>query len=298
MIKIFFIFVGCVNNYYRTNFRIMNYIELNIAVPSVEIAEILTAELSELPFDSFVTEKERLKAYIPQDALVECKAEADAILAQYNITESRYVQIEAQNWNALWESNFEPVDVDSRVLIRAPFHAPSSTSQFEIVIMPKMSFGTGHHSTTKMMVQMILDSDISGKRGLDMGCGTGVLAIAACKCGAETVDAVDIDDFAFENCIENIATNGVAERITPLLGDVRAVAGHSYDFILANINRNILLGDMDAYLRMLNSGGEIFFSGFLESDIEAMCQAAAERGLELHLERHDNGWAALSFIKK
>lgn len=121
----------------------MNYIELNISVPSAEIAEILTAELSELPFDSFTTEKGMLKAYIPQDALVDCKADADAVLAQYGIAEYRYVQIESQNWNALWESNFEPVDVEGRVMIRAPFHTPNPNAEFEIVIMPKMSFGTG-----------------------------------------------------------------------------------------------------------------------------------------------------------
>ena len=274
----------------------MNYVELNISVPSAEIAEILTAELSELPFDSFVTEKGVLKAYIPQDALVDCKEEADQILAQYGVSDCRYVQIEAQNWNALWESNFEPVDVDGRVMIRAPFHTPSPTTEFEIVIMPKMSFGTGHHATTKMMVQMILDLDLKGKRGLDMGSGTGVLAIAACKCGAEAVDAVDIDDFAFENCIENIATNGVAERITPMLGDVRAIAGRKYDFILANINRNILLGDMDAYLKSLNEGGQILFSGFLDNDVEAMVAACTARGLKLNLERHIGGWAALGFL--
>lgn len=275
----------------------MNYVELNISVPSAEIAEILTAELSELPFDSFVTEKGALKAYIPQDALVDCKEEADSILSQYGVTECRYVQIEAQNWNALWESNFEPVDVDGRVMIRAPFHQPSPTAEFEIVIMPKMSFGTGHHATTKMMVEMILDSDLSDKRGLDMGSGTGVLAIAACKCGAAAVDAVDIDDFAYENCGENIVTNGVAERVTPMLGDVRVIAGHSYDFILANINRNILIGDMDSYIKCLNKGGEIFFSGFLDGDVEAMVTAATSRGLTPHLERHTNGWAALSFVK-
>ena len=144
----------------------MNYVELNISVPSAEIAEILTAELSELPFDSFVTEKERLKAYIPQDALVDCKEEADAILADYGVTDCRYVQIEAQNWNALWESNFEPVDVDGRVLIRAPFHTPSPTAEFEVVIMPKMSFGTGHHATTKMMVEMTLPRTSRPNRSL------------------------------------------------------------------------------------------------------------------------------------
>ena len=275
----------------------MNYVELNISVPSAEIAEILTAELSELPFDSFVTERDRLKAYIPQDALVDCKEDADAILADYNITDCRYVQIEAQNWNALWESNFEPVDVDGKVLIRAPFHTPSPTALFEVVIMPKMSFGTGHHATTKMMVEMVLDSDLKGKSGLDMGSGTGVLAIAACKCGAEKMDAVDIDDFAYENCGENIVTNGVADRITPMMGDVRVIAGRSYDFILANINRNILLGDLDNYLKCLNPGGEIFFSGFLDSDVEAMTTACRARNLTPNKERHTNGWAALSFVK-
>lgn len=275
----------------------MNYIELNISVPSAEIAEILTAELSELPFDSFTTEKGMLKAYIPQDSLVDCKAEADAILAQYGIAEFRYVQIESQNWNALWESNFEPVDVDGRVLIRAPFHAPSPTAEFEIVIMPKMSFGTGHHATTKMMVELILDSNLEGKRGLDMGSGTGVLAIAACKRGAVAVDAVDIDDFAFENCIENIATNGVSERVTPLLGDSRVLEGRHYDFILANINRNILLADIDNYLKTLNPHGIIMFSGFLDEDVAIMTSAATSRGLILTAERHTSGWSALLFTR-
>ena len=273
----------------------MNYIELNISVPSAEIADILTAELSELPFDSFVAEKGMLKAYIPQDALVDCKAEADQILEQYNITDCRYVQIETQNWNALWESNFEPVDVDGRVLIRAPFHTPNPEAEFEIVIMPKMSFGTGHHATTKMMVQLILDSDLTGLSGLDMGSGTGVLAIAACKRGAVAVDAVDIDDFAYENCCENIVTNGVNEQITPLLGDSKVIAGKHYDFILANINRNILLADMDNYLKTLNRGGVILFSGFLTSDAQIMIDAAQARGLKLINSKNISDWVALAF---
>ena len=276
----------------------MNYIELNISVPSAEIAEILTAELSELPFDSFTTEKGMLKAYIPQDALVDCKADADAVLAQYDIAEYRYVQIESQNWNALWESNFEPVDVEGRVMIRAPFHTPNPNAEFEIVIMPKMSFGTGHHATTNMMVQLILDLDLKGKCGLDMGSGTGVLSIAACHRGAKAVDAVDIDDFAFENCAENIATNGVAHLITPILGDARVLEGKHYDFILANINRNILLADMDNYLRCLAPGGDILFSGFLDEDVAIMTTAATSRGLTLTAERHHAGWAALHFTRK
>lgn len=275
----------------------MNYIELNISISDAEMAEILTAELSELPFESFVTERSLLKAYIPQTALIDCKEEADEVLSRYGVEEYRYVQIESQNWNALWESNFEPVDVEGRVLIRAPFHEPNPSAEFEIVIMPKMSFGTGHHATTKMMVEMILRSDFNARVGLDMGCGTGVLAIAACYRGAASLDAVDIDDFAYENCCENVASNGVAERVNPMLGDVSVVAGRKYDFILANINRNILLGDMDAYVAMLGEGGELFVSGFLDADVEAMCRAAEERGLRLNHSRHTGGWAALSFVK-
>lgn len=275
----------------------MNYIELNISVADPEMAEILTAELSELPFESFVAERGALKAYIPQSALVDCKEEADAVLERYGVEQCRYVQIEAQNWNALWESNFEPVDVEGRVLIRAPFHEPNPSAEFEVVIMPKMSFGTGHHATTKMMVEMILRSDFASRRGLDMGCGTGVLAIAACMRGAEAVDAVDIDDFAYENCCENIVTNGVSERICPMLGDVSRVAGRRYDFILANINRNILLGDMASYVALLAEGGELFVSGFLEADVEAMCRAAEGYGLRPNQSRRIDGWAALSFVK-
>lgn len=275
----------------------MDYIELNIPVTDAEQAEILTAELSELPFESFATERKVLKAYIPQSALIDCKEDADEVLARYEIAGARYVQIESQNWNALWESNFEPVDVDGRVMIRAPFHAPSPTAEVEVVIMPKMSFGTGHHATTKMMVQMILASDVREREGLDMGCGTGVLAIVACRYGAARMDAVDIDDFAYENCCENLASNGVAERVTAMLGDVSAVVGRKYDFILANINRNILLGDMDAYLSLLAEGGELFVSGFLDADVEAMQRAAAERGLKSHLRLGIDGWAALSFVK-
>ena len=262
-----------------------------------EQGDILAAYLADYPCDSFDYANGLFGAYGPKESFDEYHDDIVEMLEGEGFLDYFFEDIEAQNWNALWESNFEAVDVDGRVMIRAPFHDPNPNAEFEVVIMPKMSFGTGHHATTKMMVQMILDSDLKGKRGLDMGSGTGVLAIAACKCGAQAMDAVDIDDFAFENCGENCATNGVAELITPMLGDVRAIAGRSYDFILANINRNILLGDMDAYMKALNAGGEIFFSGFLDSDIEAMCAAAAERNLTLHFERHDNGWAALSFVK-
>ena len=275
----------------------MNYVELNISVPSAEIAEILTAELSELPFDSFVTERDRLKAYIPQDALVDCKEDADAILADYNITDCRYVQIEAQNWNALWESNFEPVDVDGRIYIRAPFHAAPANDALDVVIMPKMSFGTGHHATTHLMSATIADLDLQGQSGLDMGSGTGVLAIIAAMRGAEHLDAVDIDEWADENCRENIVTNGVADHITPILGDASAIEGRSYDFILANINRNILLADMPRYEATLRKGGTLLMSGILDIDVTSIEARATELGMQPIECRHKDGWAMVRVVK-
>ena len=172
----------------------MNYIALNIAFSEDEQAEILTAELADYPFESFETEDGTLKAYIPQERLADCKAGVDALLARYGV-QGRYIAIETQNWNAVWESNFPAVDVEGRLLIRAPFHDPAPEGVMEVVVMPKMSFGTGHHATTWLVSRAVLDLGVAGRRGLDMGSGTGVLSIVAAKCGAEHVDAVDIDDW-------------------------------------------------------------------------------------------------------
>ena len=170
----------------------MDYIELTLDAADAEQAKILTAELADFPFESFEQEGARLKAYIPQERLADCKGEVDALLARYGVGRATFLSIEPQNWNALWESNFTPVEVDGRLTIRAPFHAPAAT-EAEVVIMPKMSFGTGHHATTCLMASGLLDRDVTGLRGLDMGSGTGVLAIVAALRGAEAVDAVDID---------------------------------------------------------------------------------------------------------
>lgn len=275
----------------------MDYIELTIPVASAEQAEILTAYLADYPFDSFTSEKDRLKAYIPQEQLADCKEQVDALLAEQGISEARYVSIEAQNWNALWESNFEPVDVDGRIYIRAPFHAAPTNGALDVVIMPKMSFGTGHHATTHLMSATIADLDLKGLEGLDMGSGTGVLAIIAAMQGAAHIDAVDIDEWADENCRENIRTNGVAEQITPILGDASAIEGRSYGFILANINRNILLADMPRYEATLRSGGTLLMSGILECDIEAIRTRAAELGLQTVEVRLREGWAMVRVVK-
>ena len=267
----------------------MNYILLNIAVADDEQAEILTAELAEWPFESFETGAGMLKAYIPQERLADCKPQVDALLGRYGV-EGRYISIEAQNWNALWEQNFPATDVEGRLRIRAPFHEPAPAGEMEIVVMPKMSFGTGQHATTWLMARGVLDLGVAGRRGLDMGSGTGVLAILAAKCGAAHLDAVDIDDWADANCRENVAANGVESLVEPLLGDVSRIAGRIYDFILANINRNILLRDMPAYAAALAPGGDLLMSGFLDADVEAVVAAAATEGMQLVATHARDGW--------
>lgn len=272
----------------------MNYVELNIAVSDDEQAEIITAELADFPFESFRTEECVLKAYIPQEQLANCKIEVDEILEHYGITDKNYVSIETQNWNSLWESDFEPVDVDARLLIRAPFHTPADDSyEIEIVIMPHMSFGTGHHSTTYLMSKALLELDLKDKHGLDMGSGTGVLAILAAKRGASHIDAVDIDNWADESCRENIVINNIIDRITPILGDVRSIEGRRYDFILANINRNILLGDMSRYVATLDADGNLFMSGFLVQDIDAIKSCAELCGLQFVGSSIRDGWVMI-----
>ena len=274
----------------------MDYIALNIAVADAAQAEIVTAFLADYPFESFETADGLLKAYIPQERLADCKAEVDALLAEQGVA-GRYISIETQNWNALWESNFTAIDVEGRLRIRAPFHEAAPAGEMEAVIMPRMSFGTGHHATTWAMARAVLDLNVAGRRGLDMGSGTGVLAIVAAKCGAAHIDAVDIDDWADANCRENIVANGVADRVEPLLGDVRRIAGRHYDFILANINRNILVADMPAYAAALDAGGDLLMSGFLPADVEAVTAAAEAEGLHRLSATEHEGWMVVHVRK-
>jgi len=276
----------------------MDYIELNTETSDAESAEILMAELTDFPFESFDQEGARLKAYIPGSALAECKGAVDALLDRSGALRRTWISIEQQDWNAVWESGFAPVEIDGRIVIRAPFHAPRPDVETEVVVMPRMSFGTGHHATTCLMASMLAGSDLTGLRGLDMGSGTGVLALIAVKRGAAAVDAVDIDEWAYRNAIDNIRENGLEGRVTPFLGDVRAIAGRRYDFVLANINRNILLNDLPAYAAALVRGGLLLMSGILECDVPAVGTRAAEAGFDVEATPLRDGWAGVRCRKR
>lgn len=286
----------------------MNYIEYNIQVPGPDEAEIVVAELAELGFESFseylpdgfMPGAGSVKGYIPDTA--EQEGTTHTAIQNFLYRESypyERNEIEQQNWNAEWESHFEPIDIlDGQCYIRAPFHAPKAGgTKHEIVIMPKMSFGTGHHATTYLMAEQMLAMDFAGASVLDMGSGTGILAILAAMRGAVVVDAVDIDTWAYENCLENIQTNGVQTVVCPILGDATAVAGKIYDYILANINRNILLDDMERYAAGLRKGGLLLVSGILDLDVDTLIAAARRHGLVQTATNTRDGWAQITFQK-
>ncbi|MDT0677797.1 50S ribosomal protein L11 methyltransferase [Autumnicola musiva] len=272
-----------------------NYLEFIFKIAPVQPAsEILIAELGYLGFESFVENEDGVTAYIPVEEY------EDGLLANVHILQSEEFEItfsqseiEQINWNEEWEKNFNPILVDDICSVRAPFH-PKPEANFDIVIEPKMSFGTGHHATTHMMIKHILENDWKGKSVLDMGCGTGVLAILTALKGAARIDAIDIDNWCYINTLENIERNN-CEHINVEEGGVELLQGKKYDAILANINRNILLEDMPGYADALNEGGEIYFSGFYTEDLMIIKNAAAELGLRYksHLER--NNWVAVKF---
>lgn len=269
----------------------MDYIVLETACGEA-LAEVLTAFLADYPFESFETADGSLKAYIPAAALDGCRAGVDSLLAEYGVT-GRYTPIVTRNWNAAWESAFPPVEIDGRIRIRAPFHDPAPAGVLDIVVMPDMSFGTGHHPTTWLMTRALTALDLTDRRGLDAGCGTGILSVAAALCGAAHVDAVDIDDRSCENTRANAAANGVADRIDVIVGDMGSVEGRRYDFIAANINRNVLVAQMSAFRAALLPGGELLLSGFYTQDVPHLEAAARKEGLRIIGREERDGWALL-----
>ncbi|MDR6300686.1 50S ribosomal protein L11 methyltransferase [Mesonia maritima] len=269
------------------------YFKVNPLQPATEI---LIAQLNEVGFESFVETEEGLQAFILSSVYKEGLLEEIQILKSEEFEiEFTSEDIEQVNWNSEWEKNFTPILVAENCQVRAPFH-PKLDTEFDIVIEPKMSFGTGHHATTHMMIQHILNEDWNEKSVLDMGCGTGVLAILTAMKGAKPVEAIDIDNWCYLNTLENIERNNCLD-ISVYEGDVSLLKGKNFDAIIANINRNILLNDMESYNDSLNNNGSLFLSGFYKDDLPVILEACEKLDLkyESHLEREN--WVAVKFVK-
>ena len=258
--------------------------------------EILIAQLSQLGFDSFQENNDGISAYIDSSVLSTVKVQDIQILnsTEFNISfESNNVK--KQNWNIKWESNFEPIYIDKICCVRAPFHKKSNF-KYDLVIEPKMSFGTGHHETTSMMISFILANSFYNSSVCDIGSGTAVLAILAEKRGANRIDAIDIDNWCYLNSIENIKRND-SENINVYEGEVEKLLHFKYDNIFANINLNVLLADIPIYSKMLNKDGVLYVSGFYKKDIKSIEKVAEISNLSLVDFKVKNQWVALKFTK-
>ncbi|MBT9394578.1 50S ribosomal protein L11 methyltransferase [Hymenobacter sp. NST-14] len=274
----------------------MDFIELRVTAPG-ELSDILVAELAEIGFDTFEDNDEGFCAYTTQD-LFSADSVAEIMSRYQGVGELEFEHriITRQNWNAEWEKNFQPLVIADQVSVRAPFHEARPDLAHEIVIMPRMSFGTGHHDTTALMITNQLHLDHRGKRVLDMGCGTGILAVMAVQLGAAYVLAVDVEPWTAENAADNALENNVQDQVEARLGDVTALEGEEpFDLILANINRNVLLEDMGAYARYLKPGGPILFSGFYEDDLPLIRAAAEQAGFRYESHRVQNHWVSAVF---
>ncbi|WP_417887823.1 50S ribosomal protein L11 methyltransferase [Zunongwangia sp.] len=273
----------------------MNYLEFQFTIqPTTPGSEILIAELGSAGFESFLEQENGITAYIlknefSEDLLSEIQIlQSDEFKISYSSSE-----IEQVNWNEEWEKNFQPIVVDNVCSVRAPFHSKPET-KFDIVIEPKMSFGTGHHATTHMMIQFILKTNWENKSVLDMGCGTGVLAILTALKGAQPVEAIDIDNWCYLNTLENIERNNVPE-INVKEGGAELLGDKKYDVILANINRNILLQDMATYVSVLKKEGDLYLSGFYKEDIPIIQEACEKLGLKFQENLEKDKWVAVKF---
>ena len=273
------------------------YIAYEFSVsPRNPATEILIAELGNVGFESFVENDNGVIAYIQKQEWSSKILDQLFILdsPEFEISFSHHEVIQT-NWNKEWEKNFNPIQVDGQVSVRAPFHENPALN-FDIVIEPKMSFGTGHHETTHMMIQHLLALDLNNKKVLDMGCGTGILAIFSEMKGAKPIDAIDIDSWCYQNSIENVQRND-CHHITVLEGDVSLLKGNKYDLIIANINRNILLSDMKTYTDCLHEKGILLLSGFYKEDVTIIEDEVTKCGLIFQKMIQKNNWVALKYIK-
>lgn len=253
------------------------------------------AELIEIGFDSFTEEIDGILGYIQKELFKEEELNALPLFENENVEITySFEEMPNINWNEEWEKNFSPINIDDKVLIRAEFHE-SVPGMHEIIIQPKMSFGTGHHPTTHLMIQQMMDIDFNGKKVLDMGCGTSVLAIYAKQQGAGDVKAIDIDEWSVENSKENSARNGVELDIE--LGTAENLGKEHFDIILANINRNILISDIPTYVSVMNEGGKLLLSGLCFFDVDDILEVCRESGLELKKKLQREEWVSLLLEK-
>ena len=278
----------------------MNYFEINFSILPFEeyISDVLASELGEIGFDSFVSTAVGLDAYALETAFDEVKLKD--LLENFPFEASieyKVTKIESKNWNEEWEKHyFEPIVIGNECVIHSSFHKNVPIAKYDIIIDPKMAFGTGHHETTSLVIGRILQMELQGKSLLDMGCGTAVLAILASMRGARDIVAIDIDTWCTENSIENLQMNHI-EGVEVLLGGAELLAGKYFDIILANINRNILLADMERYADCLSTGGELYMSGFYVQDIPLIEAEANRNGLTLIDYHEKNNWVAVKTIK-
>jgi len=249
--------------------------------------------MAEIGFDGFTDSDTGVLAYIPED-----RFDADA-LQDLDIVKSgmfdisfEHAEIEDENWNALWESNYEPVDIDGKCLVRAPFHDAQEGYEYEIVLEPKMAFGTAHHETTFLSMQQMLEMDFKNKSVLDMGSGTGILTVLASKKGAKHVLAIDNDPWAYTNALENFKINGI-NNAKAIEGDAQSVPDEQFDIVLANINRNIVINDMQHYAKALKKSGQLLLSGFYEHEVEMVSDEAKKYHIEITSQSSKNDWVVM-----
>jgi len=279
----------------------MQYIKAIFKFNSIEEfqQDLLISDLADLGFDTFEDSEGGFTAFVIKDNFNELELK-DLLSSYADDFSSTYIieEVADENWNAEWEKNFSPLIIDDVCYVRATFHEPKPSYPYEIIIDPKMAFGTGHHQTTTMMMQYILSADLLDKNILDMGCGTGILAILAGKLGAKSLMAIDYDDICYESTIENATLNHVI-NLKALCGSKEAIPDEEYDVIFANINRNILLDQIHRYAEVLKAEGKIFFSGFyLEPDLSMITAECAKYGIK-YLDHKQNGdWVAAQFEKK
>lgn len=279
----------------------MNYIEVNFTIQPYQdyLADILSNELGEIGFDSFLNTENGIVAYIQESSFDEKKIINTIQKFPFeNTIEYNIEKVPQQNWNEEWEKNyFQPIIIGNECVIHSSFHTDIPKARYNIIIDPKMSFGTGHHETTSLMIEEILKMNVEGKKVLDMGCGTSVLAILAAMRGATDITAIDIDEWCTENSIENITLNNV-KGIKILKGGAELLSGMKFDIIIANINRNILTADMEKYAACLPNKGELYMSGFYVEDIPIIEKEANRNGLKLKYYKSKNNWAVVKTVKE